>query len=291
MKLYIGLIWILTTATALVAFPAPLHRRITEDVLRRLLPPHLDIAYSQFAIAEIVNANECTDVGPEMFQQDPDTPCIPNRSSLVEFRGAQSRAQDHFDDERISDGVLRLQALRAWIAADIADGRYVMVRKRIGAAAHAIQDFYAHTNWIELGIATFFEDKHGNFAFRQPNRLLRVASKYEDVCIAIHRDRYNQEVTVQPNLLPEATGGDGTVLTSGYFFSSVRGVAKCLHGLVSPGIAKDLPIGEGKYNRAAEDLATRHTEQFVQSIIEQLLGDTRRHQSSSRCIWLLHRVG
>lgn len=80
---------------------------------------------------------------------------------------------------------------------------------------------------------------------------------------------------MQPNLLPEATGGDGTVLTSGYFFSSVRGVAKCLHGLVSPGIAKDLPIGEGKYNRAAEDLATRHTEQFVQSIIEQLLGDTK----------------
>ncbi|XP_069344520.1 von Willebrand factor A domain-containing protein 7 [Eulemur rufifrons] len=57
----------------------------------------------------------------------------------------------HFDAERLGQGRTRLVgALReTLVAARALD--HSLARQRLGAALHALQDFYSHSNWVELG--------------------------------------------------------------------------------------------------------------------------------------------
>ncbi|XP_006772921.2 PREDICTED: von Willebrand factor A domain-containing protein 7 [Myotis davidii] len=57
----------------------------------------------------------------------------------------------HFDAERLGQGRTRLVgALREALGAAQA-GDHALARQRLGAALHALQDFYSHSNWVELG--------------------------------------------------------------------------------------------------------------------------------------------
>ncbi|XP_008065915.1 von Willebrand factor A domain-containing protein 7 [Carlito syrichta] len=57
----------------------------------------------------------------------------------------------HFDAERLGQGRTQLVgALReTLVAARALD--HTLARQRLGAALHALQDFYSHSNWVELG--------------------------------------------------------------------------------------------------------------------------------------------
>ncbi|XP_063523028.1 von Willebrand factor A domain-containing protein 7 isoform X2 [Pongo pygmaeus] len=57
----------------------------------------------------------------------------------------------HFDAERLSQGRTHLVgALRETVVAARALD-HTLARQRLGAALHALQDFYSHSNWVELG--------------------------------------------------------------------------------------------------------------------------------------------
>uniref|UniRef100_A0A2K5YF26 von Willebrand factor A domain containing 7 n=1 Tax=Mandrillus leucophaeus TaxID=9568 RepID=A0A2K5YF26_MANLE len=57
----------------------------------------------------------------------------------------------HFDAERLDQGRAQLVgALRETLVATRALD-HTLARQRLGAALHALQDFYSHSNWVELG--------------------------------------------------------------------------------------------------------------------------------------------
>ena len=80
------------------------------------------------AIEEINKANEETDTGPE---------------------GSQAAA--HFDSEQLQAGQNRLIMLRELITNNIRSESYETAREFAGSMLHTLQDFYSHTNWIEMG--------------------------------------------------------------------------------------------------------------------------------------------
>ncbi|XP_007459661.1 PREDICTED: von Willebrand factor A domain-containing protein 7-like [Lipotes vexillifer] len=57
----------------------------------------------------------------------------------------------HFDAERLGQGRTRLVGAlgETVVAARALD--HSLARQRLGAALHALQDFYSHSNWVELG--------------------------------------------------------------------------------------------------------------------------------------------
>ncbi|KAL2889885.1 protein G7c precursor [Ceratocystis lukuohia] len=57
----------------------------------------------------------------------------------------------HFDGERIYEGQLLLTALRGAIVSSLQEGDGETARALLGKALHGVQDFYAHTNWLEIG--------------------------------------------------------------------------------------------------------------------------------------------
>ena len=80
------------------------------------------------AIEEINRANEETDTGAE-----------------------QTLAAAHFDSEQLEAGQNRLISLRGLTTSLILFEEYEEARMFAGSMLHTLQDFYSHTNWIEMG--------------------------------------------------------------------------------------------------------------------------------------------
>ncbi|XP_066120367.1 von Willebrand factor A domain-containing protein 7 [Saccopteryx bilineata] len=120
----------------------------------------------------------------------------------------------HFDAERLGPGRTRLVgALReALVAARAQD--YTLARQSLGAALHALQDFYSHSNWLELGQ----RQPHPHLLW--PRQGLGDLAGVEDPTCSDC-----QELSCPGNLL------GSTLLTSGYFGSSPpKPPGKCSHG-------------------------------------------------------------
>ncbi|KAM7202560.1 hypothetical protein V8F20_004349 [Naviculisporaceae sp. PSN 640] len=60
-------------------------------------------------------------------------------------------APAHCDDEQIGACQRRLQDMRDKILRDLQTGDVGRARNNLGRALHTLQDFYSHSNWIELG--------------------------------------------------------------------------------------------------------------------------------------------
>ena len=80
------------------------------------------------AIEEVNEANEATDTGAE-----------------------QTLAAAHFDSEQLEAGQNRLITLRGLTTSLILFEEYEEARMFAGSMLHTLQDFYSHTNWIEMG--------------------------------------------------------------------------------------------------------------------------------------------
>lgn len=57
----------------------------------------------------------------------------------------------HFDNEQIPQGQNRLLELKRIIESHIENGLFEEARRETGRALHTLQDFYSHSNWVELG--------------------------------------------------------------------------------------------------------------------------------------------
>ena len=80
------------------------------------------------AIEQISEANEEVDLGDE-----------------------EKLAEAHFDSEQFQAGQNRLISLRGSVVAEIQNGAYESARRFAGRMLHTLQDFYSHSNWIEMG--------------------------------------------------------------------------------------------------------------------------------------------
>ncbi len=63
----------------------------------------------------------------------------------------QFQAHLHFDGEQFNTGQNRVVALLFDAVTEAQANNMADARKSVGSALHSVQDFYAHSNWIELG--------------------------------------------------------------------------------------------------------------------------------------------
>src|SRR6185295_3558966 len=124
----------------------------------------------------------------------------------------------HFDNERIGDGTKRLLVLKEAIVSDLKGGSPdgVSARDHLGAALHSIQDFYAHSNWVEMGHASDLQSALGRKKLATPAPTLVVCGP--------------DQATL--------AGAGLTNLTSGYYSlpdpCTPAPAGKCLHGATFP---------------------------------------------------------
>ena len=100
---------------------------------------------------------------PEALQQTIDniSPQIKLLNALNEIQSANvevdsfplnSSAAAHFDGEQFKQGTKRLVRLRQELLTSLLQGDKLQhARNLAGSALHTLQDFYSHSNWIELG--------------------------------------------------------------------------------------------------------------------------------------------
>ena len=170
----------------------------------------------------------------------------------------QLAAYLHFDDEAFQGGTTRLVVLKQAIIAEItaaeADGE--AAREYLGQALHTLQDFYAHTNWIELHGRTT-DGRLGNEIYAGPG-------------LGTHTSPLFDPGTLLPGL---------RVLTSGYFrilaepFATIpypcfAPLYKTRHGyaLCSDGLNKDHPDRPGWAD--AWLAADQASEDYVNAILD-----------------------
>jgi hypothetical protein len=217
------------------AFMPIIHKEITSEALSSIqfsLNGQL-IRFSQRAIQEINSANEHTD-----------DPAFQTQSSL------------HFDNEDFTGGSERLVKLKERIVKKIiSDNPSVgSARSDLGGALHTVQDFYAHSNWVELGNNDINLD------------LGRVSFTGAD----------NKAVTCpdDPGVLASAGLRE---LTSGYFLFSqgLCGVpsGKCRHGVKLLGCPSGLNKDDS--NRAGFSKARQLAVLASKDFLDQILSDPR----------------
>lgn len=139
----------------------------------------------------------------------------------------------HFDDEQFENGsifiMVRLNAARSSLARQ----EWIQARMAIGTVLHSVQDFYSHTNWIELGFNVPNQDlatSHG---------LGSVAAKNARTCIICNATNKD---CLQNNLV------DVRQLTSGYFSyisPEHKPIGKCSHGGSADLTAREDSYGGG----------------------------------------------
>jgi hypothetical protein len=283
--LAVVLIMLLTVSYS-SAFLITVHKEITEMALtsvslRYSLDSNVKQAlngqwFTDEAIREIVNANLTRDVGDCPSGSGDDIPAVPCGGLAVGIVYADvNDPGDHFDDELFMLTNNNLIRLRNTALSDLQKGKYIAARKQVGFALHSIQDFYAHTNWIDLGKACCATRLGFKDAFTEPPRLAR---KDEPTC----PDDPSILLTDQPDLLKYRLD-PSTPLTSGYFpdtKSEIQMYHKCAHGSPSPlayrGINKDSDLGRAgtrveRFN-SAKTAAQAHTSMFVNSVLAEGCG-------------------
>ncbi|XP_044234216.2 von Willebrand factor A domain-containing protein 7 isoform X2 [Ursus arctos] len=165
---------------------------LADDLFAAYFGPGFPSRRFRAALGEVSRANAAQDFLPTS-RNDPDL---------------------HFDAERLGQGRTRLVgALReALVAARALE--HTLARQRLGAALHALQDFYSHSNWVELGQ----QQPHPHLLW--PRQELRSLAQVGDPTCSDC-----EELSCPGNLL------GFTLLTSGYFGAHPsKPPGKCSHG-------------------------------------------------------------
>ncbi|BAZ19412.1 hypothetical protein NIES4073_02820 (plasmid) [Kalymmatonema gypsitolerans NIES-4073] len=188
------------------------------------------LRFSDTALQEIRDANRSTDFSTTFL--DP---------------------EKHFDNEEFFNGTTRLVEFKNYIIGQITNPFFpngANARIALGGALHTIQDFYAHTNWVDLSSLPVIDSRLGRTTFDSPNPKSTPTSPTNDPS------------TLLPGL---------TQLTSGYFTVSSPCSAppgKTRHGsfICPTGLNKDEP-GRVGYNKARR-LAVIASQDYINQILD-----------------------
>jgi von Willebrand factor type D domain len=228
----------LDRATSIMAFkPTPEgHLGITERGLHELAVPvdGAQLRFTEKAIREINKANEDTD-----------------GSFLGSGYEEQGHSEYHFDSEDLEGGSIRLIKLKARIIKKLQQSPpdSTGARQDLGGALHTLQDFYSHSNWVEL--------KKPNIDNRLGREIIPNPAEGFKPC---------------PNSPSKLEGEGLKELTTGYFVPNTPS-GKCRHGNLTiwDGISKDDEKSEygKKYFLEARELATWATKVYIRQITEE----------------------
>jgi hypothetical protein len=94
----------------------------------------------------------------------------------------------HFDDEMFREGEAVLSAAFADVIDNLAHDDVGKAQDRLGNACHTLQDFYAHSNWVELGHSAPSSRTH--FPFDQGADAEDIARPAEQTCKSCEGKQY-----------------------------------------------------------------------------------------------------
>ncbi|XP_016095516.1 von Willebrand factor A domain-containing protein 7-like isoform X3 [Sinocyclocheilus grahami] len=180
-------------------------------------------------------------------------------------RDFMSSAPHHFNNEAFNEGRNLIIQGTAAIKANVRTDNLQSARETLGRVCHTLQDFYSHSNWVELGNKSPYAN-----LIRPDLNIEKIA----DITMPTCSDCASG--TCPNQLLPAIL--NGKYLTSGYMglFSSDKPQGKCSHGgetdLSSSqnprgGISKDEPRSHNtdQHNNAV-NLAAEATLELLEDI-------------------------
>ncbi|XP_073722442.1 von Willebrand factor A domain-containing protein 7 [Misgurnus anguillicaudatus] len=171
----------------------------------------------------------------------------------------------HCDAEKIREAQKLITDGMKSVKTNIDEESYVFARIRLGIICHTLQDFYSHSNWVELDKSVPFSKLINRDAI-----IDNIADINTKTCRNCIGDKCSD------NILPELK--EKNLITSGYFglFSSSKPNGKCSHGGKSDatsfkeptgGINKDeITSSHGIYHKRAADLAISATMELLEDI-------------------------
>uniref|UniRef100_A0A8C2CXM3 von Willebrand factor A domain containing 10, tandem duplicate 2 n=1 Tax=Cyprinus carpio TaxID=7962 RepID=A0A8C2CXM3_CYPCA len=172
----------------------------------------------------------------------------------------------HFDDEDFKNGRDLITKGIASVKVSIKKGNYLSARTSLGAVCHTLQDFYSHSNWVELGSNVPFST-----LIKPELPLNNLASRDTKTCKScVGKD-------CSDNILPEVL--QQKLLTSGYFHPIFpdKPAGKCSHGSIFDRTSSTEPTGGINKDDISSDhgfLHNRAAEMAINATME-LLEDIR----------------
>ncbi|XP_054634996.1 von Willebrand factor A domain-containing protein 7 [Dunckerocampus dactyliophorus] len=171
----------------------------------------------------------------------------------------------HFDGEAFQEGRdLITQGVSA-VKASVKQENFIAGRWTLGRVCHTLQDFYSHSNWVELGNTAPY-----SVLISPDQPLENLAGLNISTC----RNCTGQ--SCDDNILPDVL--QQGLLTSGYFslFSPEKPEGKCSHGGQFDQTSKQDPLGginkddigssHGSLHHQAADLAVNATLELLEDI-------------------------
>ncbi|CAF1224195.1 unnamed protein product [Adineta ricciae] len=261
--------------------------RATIDYLQSL--PKIDIAYLETKfnetngqcqgsiVKDIVNflqANQQAGINP--WQYITAVRIIASSNTKTDLK-EMFKSESHFDSERFVGGSqLLMKRYQASIDSIQKAGNYDQARKTFGEMLHTLQDFYSHSNFIELNF-TAPSDVLGQRIFQTDE----FASVSVRTCISCTGSACQTQSNLDENILKKK------ILTTGYFIpkglSLILGKkpkGKCSHGGTFDGSSTDDPIGginkdkldsvHGHLHYQAAHMAYQGTVKILQEFRDQI---------------------
>ncbi|XP_067437736.1 von Willebrand factor A domain-containing protein 7-like isoform X1 [Thunnus thynnus] len=171
----------------------------------------------------------------------------------------------HFDDEAFQAGRDLITEGVSYVKASVKLKNFVAGRWTLGRVFHTLQDFYSHSNWVEMGNTVPYST-----LIRPDQPFENLAGPSTPTC----RSCIGGNCT--NNLLPDLL--QQGLLTTGYFslFSRSKPAGKCSHGGSFDQTSKQEPVGginkddvtssHGSLHHKAADLAVDATMELLEDI-------------------------
>ncbi|XP_012738317.2 von Willebrand factor A domain-containing protein 7 isoform X1 [Fundulus heteroclitus] len=148
---------------------------------------------------------------------------VVNSNANMDFlKSTRSDPIYHFDSERIDGSIAKLREFWTKIVVSTRAKEYESARGSLGQLFHSLQDFYSHSNWVEMGKRSIY------LHLLQPEEpAVSVAKEDTPTC----KDCFT--ATCRQNLLPTLSNTEmnSNLLTTGYTSSyPLKPKGKCSHG-------------------------------------------------------------
>ncbi|XP_049897241.1 von Willebrand factor A domain-containing protein 7-like [Epinephelus moara] len=173
------------------------------------------------------------------------------------------QAQYHMDDEQILEGRKIITDGLAAVKASNREQNFEAAREILGQILHPLQDFYSHSNWVEMG-----NKLPNSNLIRSDTSVGNIAAESRATCRDCNGDNCTNNIL--EDILRE------NILTTGYFNFVSKPRGKCNHGgfldrtsNIEPigGINKDtLTSSHGHFHMEAANVAIAATSELLEDI-------------------------
>jgi hypothetical protein len=199
-------------------------------------------------------------------------------------------AKFHFDNDSVADGQAWLVSLRRAIVSTAINGYYVDAQNQLGRALHTVQDFYAHSTWVEENPSRKDVAPLGRPALQLPPELTPAtgvtctSGATQTILDPLDPSPFAHKhtgIVTSPEVpfTTESFSLAQLIPSNDVYWSTVLS-GKCIHGLsdrnnndssgFGAGINKD--NSERDFFTQARDLAIQATAQFVNDVLSDLKG-------------------